>query len=124
MGAGEFRGFWKMPGYAFAWGGLKSINIDPRFKEQPSRADKTDYFPGDRIEIGLEFAPPKKLEGRIVDEKGQPIAGVKLSFRNCDYVNTAGKAEHVNFREFWGMNQAADIMPKEVKRRNRCERPI
>jgi RNA polymerase sigma factor (sigma-70 family) len=111
---GSFEVFGKCPGRAFAWGGLKILNIDPRLKVQPAKAVKTDYFPGERIEIGLEFDPPKKIEGRIVDEKGQPIAGVKLRISDCDYVNTAGKAEHVNLREFWGMNQAADVMPKEV----------
>ncbi len=120
--AGSFHVFGKCPGRAFTWGGLKSLLIDPRFKDEPSKAvnavppntGKTYYFPGDRIEMGLEFAAPKKIAGRIVDEKGEPIAGVKLRLGNCDYVNTAGKAEHVNSREFWGMNQAADIMPEAV----------
>jgi len=71
-------------------------------------------MPGDPIEINLEFASPKKIEGRIVDEKGKPIAGVKLQIGSCDYVNTAGKEKNPADRVFWGMNKAADVMPQEV----------
>jgi hypothetical protein len=72
------------------------------------------FLPGDPIEITLVFAPPKKIEGRIVDEKGKPIAGVQLWIANCDYVNMAGKEQDFGLRSFMGSNQAANVMPKEV----------
>ncbi len=114
---GSFEVFGTCPGRAFAWDGLKFLNIDPT--DPWSKALKfnapTSYFlPGDVIEINLEFASPKKIEGRIVDEKGKPIAGVKLQISSCDYVNTAGKEKNSADRVFWLMGQAADIMPEEV----------
>jgi RNA polymerase sigma factor (sigma-70 family) len=112
--SGSFEVFGKCLGRTFTWSGLKFLNIDPRFKDKLSKAVTPSYFPGDRIEIGLEFAPPKKVEGRIINEKFEPIAGVKVRIGGCDYVNTAGKEQYANYREFWGMNQATDIMRKEV----------
>jgi protocatechuate 3,4-dioxygenase beta subunit len=117
--AGSFEVFGKCSGRAFAWGGLKGLVIDPRFKDAKNAVPASKdyplyYFPNDRIKIGLEFASPKKVEGQIVDEKGKPIAGFKVRLANCDYINTAGKEEDANRREFWAIYQAPNIMPDQV----------
>jgi hypothetical protein len=93
---------------------MKFLNIDPRLRDLPSKSNSTSYFPDDRIEIDLTFAPQYKVEGRITNEKGAPIKGVKLRLGNCDYLDTTGKEEHVNYREFWAISQAASIMPEQV----------
>jgi RNA polymerase sigma factor (sigma-70 family) len=113
--SGSFEVFGKCAGRAFAWDGLKFLTIDPRLKHATHRNSPNSYYlPGERIEIGLEFAPPRKIEGRIVDEKGKPIAGVKLQIGSLDYVKKAGEEQKVAFHGFMGINQAADVMPEEV----------
>jgi hypothetical protein len=115
--SGSFQVFGKCVGRAFAWCGMKGLLIDPRFKEEKYKSallGRSSYFPGDPIKIDLEFASPKKIEGRITNEKSEPIAGVKVRIAHCDYVNTAGKEQHPNYREFWAIYQAPSIMPEEV----------
>jgi RNA polymerase sigma factor (sigma-70 family) len=112
--SGSFQVFGQSPELAFAWKGMRFLNIDARFATHKERAREESYFPGDKIELDLEFLPRKKIEGSIIDEKGQPIAGVKLKLSGCDYLNGAGKIEHKNSREFWAIHQAATIMPEQV----------
>ncbi len=113
--AGSFEVFGTCPKHAFAWSGMKLLKIDPRYKDVKGLVVPT-YFPSDQIEIGLEFAPPKKVSGCILNEKGDPIAGVKVHICSLDYVNTAGKVEHKNYREFWSLygDLAESIVPDEV----------
>ncbi len=111
---GTFQVFGKAPGCAFAWEGMKFLytKLPPGVQKESLR--KNSYLAGDPIAIDLTFGPPRKVEGRIVNEKGEPIAGVKLRLGNCDHLNTAGKEEFRNFREFWAMYQAVTIMPEQV----------
>jgi len=60
--AGSFQVFGKCPGRAFAWSGMRFLNIDPQFDDHKKRGSDSPYFPGDLIEIGLEFARPKQIE--------------------------------------------------------------
>ncbi len=110
--SGTFQVFGKAPEHAFAWAGMKFLHIEAAPAE---RTDSTSYYPGDRIELDLTFAPRYKVEGRIVNEKGSPIPGVKLRLGNCDYLDKTGKEQHQNFREFWAIYQAPTIMPEQVQ---------
>ncbi len=115
--SGMFQVFGKAPGHAFAWVGAKRLNIDPRFAGLPEkdRAERPSFFPGEKIELDIRFGPPKKVEGRIVNEKGEPVAGVKLRLAGCDYLNTAGKKEETVYREFEALQlQAITLMPDQV----------
>jgi RNA polymerase sigma factor (sigma-70 family) len=113
--SGTFQVFGKAPGLAFGWAGMKFLNIDPRFRTLPGKPNSTSYFPDDQIEIDVPFAPRYKVEGRITNENGVPIKGVKLRLGNCDYLDPTGKEKNMNYREFWAINQAATIMPEQVK---------
>jgi hypothetical protein len=42
----------------------------------------------------------------MVDETGKPVAGVRLRLVHADYLDTQGKETHVNFSEFWCIEQA------------------
>jgi beta-lactamase regulating signal transducer with metallopeptidase domain/tetratricopeptide (TPR) repeat protein len=114
---GNFLVFGKAPGRAFSWRGMKTLCIDPRFVGADGKLDahqrETGYLPGEKIELDLTFAAPRPLTGRVVDEKGGPVSKVQLRLANCDFINTAGKESHMNYREFWGMNQAGELMPEQ-----------
>src|SRR5262245_3468332 len=105
--SGTFQVFGKAPGRAFAWRGMKFYYADPKL------ADAHGFQAGDKIEQDLTFAPPQRVSGQLMDENGKPVGGVKLHLGRCDYANTTGKEEHVNFREFWSAYQAAEVMPEQ-----------
>lgn len=109
----SFQVFGRAPGMAFAWRGKKSIFLDPRIERSPQMSE-TGYFPDEKIELDLEFEAPYPVTGRFLDEQGQPIAGVVVRLRHCDYLDVANRESHVNHREFWSLHQAADLMPDQV----------
>jgi beta-lactamase regulating signal transducer with metallopeptidase domain len=114
---GAFLVFGKAPGRAFSWRGMKTLCIDPRFVGADGKLDarqrETGYLPGEKIELDLTFASPRPVTGRIVDEQGRPVSKVEIDLGNCDFLNTAGKESHLNYREFWGINQASELMPEQ-----------
>jgi beta-lactamase regulating signal transducer with metallopeptidase domain/tetratricopeptide (TPR) repeat protein len=114
---GTFMVFGKAPQCAFSWRGMKTLCLDPRFvgpdgKLHPSQR-QTGYLPGEKIELDLAFTTPRPITGRVVDEQGRPISKVRIDIGHCDFLNTVGKESHRNYREFWGMNQAAELMPEQ-----------
>ena len=50
----NFQIFGRAPGLAFAWRGMKTICLDPRF-ERSARTRETGFFPDEKIELDLEF---------------------------------------------------------------------
>src|SRR5262245_17119493 len=80
----------------------------------PHKPNSNSYFPDDGIEIDIPFGPRYKVEGRITNENGTPLKGVKLWLGGCDYLDTTGKEEHQNYRQFWAIYQAVTIMPEQV----------
>jgi 5-hydroxyisourate hydrolase-like protein (transthyretin family) len=115
---GCFQVFGKAPGRAFAWRGMKTFYVDPKYANaEPSSREfyrKYGFFAGEKIELDLTFDPAKRVSGQFVDEDGKPVPGVKVRLANCDFVDPIGKENHVNYREFWAINQAADVMPEQV----------
>ncbi|MBC7854902.1 MAG: tetratricopeptide repeat protein, partial [Pirellulaceae bacterium] len=115
---GNFLVFGKAPGRAFSWRGMKSLCIDSRFVGADGKLDahqrETGYLPGEKIELDLTFAAARPVTGRIVDEQGRPVSKVAIDLGNCDFLNTAGKESHQNYREFWGINQASELMPEQL----------
>jgi len=96
---------------------MKVLKIDPRYKGRPEkeRTERTSYFPGEKIELDLRFGLPKKVEGRIIDEKGNPIPGVQLRLAGCETINTDGKEADPTYREFSAIQlQAPGLMPEQI----------
>jgi len=116
--AGCFQVFGKAPGRGFAWRGMKFLHVSPMIeKVEPQLREsyrKNGFFAGDKIELDLTLAPAARIHGRFVDDGGKPIAGVKVQLGKCDFVDPRGKEDHINFREFWAIWQAADAMPDQV----------
>jgi hypothetical protein len=116
--AGSFQVFGKANDRSFAWRGMKTLCVDPRFLgpdgKLPEKQRETGYLPGEKIELDLTFAQPYPITGRFVDEKGRPIPKVRVDLGSCDFVDKTGKESHVNHREFWGLRQAHKLMPEQV----------
>src|SRR5439155_4114046 len=107
--SGCFQVFGIAPGRSFAWRGMKFLYVHPDFYRLHG------YFAGDDIKLDLTFPPAQRVHGRFVDETGKPVPGVKVELGKCDYVDTAGKEDHVNYREFWAQYQAAELLPELFK---------
>src|SRR5207249_4636502 len=89
-----------------AWHGMRHYYDRPR-----DRVGGEDYglVQGELHgrEFNLEFrGPAASLAGRLVDEAGRPVANAQVRIASCDYLDVAGKEEHLNFREFWAIRQA------------------
>ncbi len=103
---GTFQVYGTAPGCGFAWHGMRFY--------QPRRRPAVYNFAGqDHIIYGdqplvmdLRFPPAATLTGRIVDEAGRPVPGVRIRIAACDYLDTADKDAQHNFREFWAIHHA------------------
>ena len=71
-----------------------------------------DYslFQGEPLVMDLSFPRAATLRGRVIDEKGRPVAGVTVKVFHCDYLDTKGKETHHNFREFWSLYTAPESL--------------
>ena len=104
--SGTFQLFGKSPQHAFAWQGMKFVQVGGRKGENTFNA-------GDKIDLDLLFEVPTWITGRFVDENGQPIPGVELELSSCNYVTVGVENQsNDNFREFWAINQAREVMPE------------
>jgi hypothetical protein len=79
-------------------------------KDSPGRVRENAFLWGDPIELDLTFRARKSVSGRFLDEHGAPVASVKLNLSGCDYIDQAGHESHRNFREFWAIQQAREVM--------------
>jgi RNA polymerase sigma factor (sigma-70 family) len=101
--AGTFQIYGTAPAYGFAWHGMR--HYQPRRRPDEWYVVGGDYtlFGSDPKVMDLRFPPAATLDGSIRDEKGGPIADVKVRISHCDMLDTAGKESHHNFREFWAI---------------------
>jgi protocatechuate 3,4-dioxygenase beta subunit len=88
---GSFQVFGQAEGLGFAWRPQKwffpqpkpvSITYEPEHRDPPSR-----YEAKDKIVLDLNFPPPARLSGTIVDDRGNPLANVRLEIRDCESLN-------------------------------------
>jgi protocatechuate 3,4-dioxygenase beta subunit len=110
--------FGTAPGRAFAWRGVKRIYLDARFRDpnmsKPQNFFEEGFWPDEAIQLDLPFASVRSIRGRVVDERGRAVQGVKVSILNCDYLDTDGKESHVNSREFH-LGPSGDLIPTEIR---------
>ncbi|MEZ6197860.1 MAG: carboxypeptidase regulatory-like domain-containing protein [Planctomycetota bacterium] len=97
--------FGTAPGFGFAWHGMRMMYRGARPADRPlkSEVDRA-YFRGESARLVVVFRPAATLEGRVVDEVGQPVADVEVEMVGCDPIDREGLHPHVNFREFWGLD--------------------
>lgn len=114
----------KAPDRGFVWSGVRYVHR--RQPDPPPKgvifadrglfgAPAVSIYPGEPIDLRLEFGPAKTIAGRFIDTEGQPISGASVRMLSCDYINTAGKERHPNDREFWMIQRADTLMPNEFR---------
>jgi len=115
---GTFQVFGKASGRGFAWLGMKTMFVDPRFIGPDGKTTVMEpqhgFFPGERIVLKLQFSSPKPIAGRFVDESGKPIADMKLKIESCDYTDVTGMERNESFRDFAAIQQASSLMPDQL----------
>jgi RNA polymerase sigma factor (sigma-70 family) len=107
---GTFQVYGTAGGHGFAWHGMRFYVPRPRPDNRNTNGSDHTIYLNESLETNLTFGPRTRLRGRIRDEEGKPVAGVKVRVHSCDYLETAGKEDHVNFREFWSLFQAPPAM--------------
>ncbi len=108
---GTFQVFGTAPGYGFAWHGMRYYMPRPRPAGSNIGAQDYSLYQGEPLVMDLHFTPAAVLRGRVVDERGRPVPGAKIPLGHCDYLDTANRESHQNFREFGALSQA----PGELK---------
>ncbi|MCA9046519.1 MAG: carboxypeptidase regulatory-like domain-containing protein [Planctomycetaceae bacterium] len=77
---GQFEVFGIAEHYGVAWRTAKYFFPQGNVLwDQPGPDPPRSYGPEDDIVLDLSFPAEAKLQGRIVDEKGQPVSGVRRS---------------------------------------------
>jgi DNA-directed RNA polymerase specialized sigma24 family protein/protocatechuate 3,4-dioxygenase beta subunit len=113
--SGTFQVCGVAPGHGFAWHGMRFFY--PR-RARPAdwnpNGEDYSYFKDEPIEMKLKLEPAARLQGRLVDEAGKPVAGAKIRLRNADYFDVAGKEKHINFREFWSIAAVPESLTSAV----------
>ena len=108
--AGTFQVYGTAPGHGFAWHGMRFYQ--PRRRPDDWKVAGEDYtlFGSNPKVMDLRFPPAAALGGRIQDETGRPVSNVRIRLSHCDYLDTAGKELHHNFREFWAIHAAPAVL--------------
>jgi RNA polymerase sigma factor (sigma-70 family) len=122
--AGTFQVYGTAPGRGFAWHGMRFYQ--PRRRPDDWKVAGEDYtvFGSDPKVMDLRFPPAATLGGRMVDEAGRPVPGVRIRIGQCDYLDTKGKESHHNFREFWAIGSApADLKMTQTGQDGRFRLP-
>jgi hypothetical protein len=86
--AGQFEVFGEADGYAIAWRPAKWFVPHSEHERDQNWAEPQDlptrFGRKDSIQLDLTFDQPSKLHGRIVDDRGAPVAKTELAIRHCD----------------------------------------
>jgi hypothetical protein len=85
---------------------MRSYLLGPRPANQNANGEDYSIYEGEPIVMDLHFPPAATLNGRIVDESGRPLPGVRIRLASCDYLDTKTKESHHNHREFWSIRLA------------------
>jgi hypothetical protein len=108
--SGTFQVYGVARGHGFAWHGMRFYQPRPRPVDWKDAGEDDTLFQGEPLVMDLRFPASAALGGRIVDQARRPLAGVKVRLGACDYLDTQGKENHPNFREFWAIQSAPESM--------------
>ena len=98
-------------GMPIGWEGMKRVYFDNPNLNFPPHMKKRMFFPGEEIRIDIEFGRSSAMYGQVKDMDGKPLEDAKITIRKLDYLDTAARDAHVNFREFY----CQGLMPKEIR---------
>lgn len=94
--------------YGFVW----SDTLKYRPSRRPEGNEEQAFYEGERIEVPLTFELGSRLLGRITDDRGKPLAGVKVQVGYID--NVRNPQSSGMFRcEFLGSEALPNVKPSE-----------
>jgi beta-lactamase regulating signal transducer with metallopeptidase domain/protocatechuate 3,4-dioxygenase beta subunit len=113
---GIFEVFGIAEGFGLSWLERQSFYpdrtqvLDTTFR--PQGEVRTGFGTEDPIELDLTFGPASTLHGRVVDDRGQPIADAELAIRRCERISIEDPLQP-------GLESLNDrnIVPERIKRR-------
>lgn len=79
--AGAFQVFALADGYGLTWHPKLKFHVDPR---PPEKGQKDQIYAGEEGRADFAFDLPARISGRVTNEQGQPLAGVKVQVGYCD----------------------------------------
>ncbi len=86
---GRFQLAATAPGFGFTWHPVACFRpagppASAARKPGPAANEPEAFYRGELIAIDLTFGPPASVHGKIVDDRGRPLAGVKVQVGACD----------------------------------------
>ena len=96
---GRFQLIAEADGFGLAWHGSRSYLATNRPANEPVDPQDSMVYASDRTDLNLVMERPKNLEGRIVDDQGQPVANATVLLRDLDYLKTENREMHENSRQ-------------------------
>jgi protocatechuate 3,4-dioxygenase beta subunit len=121
---GAFQVFALAESYSFAWRPMKryypgltraqidALNFVNNDSESPDR-----FCPEHEIELDLHCQKAVSLPGHVINERGEPLAGVRLSIRQCDSGVHRPDYNISNGSDSFEVLNQPDIVPSEIKTR-------
>ena len=61
-----------------------------RRERRPAANEPEAFYRGEPIAIDLAFGPPASIRGKVVNDRGRPLAGAKVQVGVCDEVRRPG----------------------------------
>jgi protocatechuate 3,4-dioxygenase beta subunit len=114
-------------GFGFSWRPQKWCwrKKDGKLAILAGREQPGIFFAEDPIELDLTFPKPATLGGQVINERGNPVQGVRLQLRYCakiygDHLIAKGVVSSAEISELVAMNQPEDV-PVDVKVRTTDE---
>lgn len=84
---GTFQVFALADGYGLTWASKLRFSVGPRPQEN---SEKDLIYAGEEGRADLAFDLPARLSGRVTNEQGQPLAGVRVQVGHCDDLRRPG----------------------------------
>ena len=86
---GRFQVAATAPGFGFTWHEIVGYRPGERphaaAAARPAANEVDTFYQGEPIAIDLAFGPAASLHGKLVDDRGRPLAGVKVQVGVIDY---------------------------------------
>ncbi len=92
---GRFQVAATAPGFGFTWHPIAAFRPAdrppaPTARPDPAAGKPEAFYRGEPIAIDLSFGPPASVRGKVVDDRGRPLAGVKVQVGACDETRRPG----------------------------------
>ncbi len=92
---GRFQVAATAPGFGFTWHPIAAFRPADRPRAPTARPDPAArkpeaFYRGEPIAIDLSFGPSASVRGKVVDDRGRPLAGAKVQVGACDETRRPG----------------------------------